>query len=193
MLDLDENCLDRWLGSYDAFKDDFLRHCYFISKACGYYPQVSFQNLKVAHGKWCAECQVWESHYVMADSVGLSHLKIMAILLVSMAGIDWVQELEEYDPSGNRDDGEFIGTAEELEESRRDINAGRGTFLAFQFAMDVLNAFEMSRDDRKQPFEFRLTTDLEHDLMVFLLSERRDAMAIFLFFKALYARDEKTA
>jgi hypothetical protein len=191
MLDLDENCLDKWLESYDAFKDDFLRYCYFISKACGYYPHVNFSKLKVGHGAWCADCQIWENKYVMKDSNGLSHLKIMAILLVSLASVDWVQDLEEFDPEGRRDEGEFVGTAEEREETRLDINAGRGTFFAFQFAIAIINSFEISRDDRAQEFVFRLTPDLEHDLMVYLLSERRDAMAVFLIFKALYARDTK--
>ena len=153
MLDLDENCLDRWLGSYDAFKDNFLRYCYFISKGCGYYPHVSFQNLKVAHAAWRAECQVWESNYVMQDSNGLSHLKIVAILLVSLASVEWVQELEEFDSTGSHDEGEFVGTPDELAETRSDINAGRGTFFAFQFATAILNSFEESRDDKVRPFE----------------------------------------
>jgi|GEM_PF-1717798 len=193
MLSLDENCLDAWLESYDAFKDDFLRYCYFISKACGYYPHVNFPKLKVAHAAWFSDCQVWENKYVMKDSNGLSHLKIMSILLVSLASVEWVNELEEFDPQGNHDEGEFVGTAEEREETRKDINAGRGTFFAFQFAIAVINSFETSRDDRVQEFMFRLTPDLEHDLMVYLLSERRDAMAVFLILKALYARDMKDA
>jgi hypothetical protein len=76
-------------------------------------------------------------------------------------------------------------------ETRKDINGARGTFFAFQFAIAVMNSFEIARDDRAQPFVFRLTDDLEHDLMVYLLSERRDFMAMFLIFKALYARDNK--
>lgn len=191
MLHLNENCLDHWLESYDAFKDDLLRYCYFISKACGYYPQVDFPKLKVAHANWCAECQLWETSYVMRDSNGLSHLKIMAMLLVNLSSVDWVKELEEYDAEGMHDEGEFAGTPEELEETRLDINAARGTFFAFQFAIAVVNAFEIARDDREQEFVFRLTTDLEHDLMVYLLSERRDSMAMFLILKALYARDMK--
>lgn len=129
----------------------------------------------------------------MPDSYGLSHLKIMAILLVSLASVEWVQEIEEFDADGRHDEWEYVGTKDERGETRADVRAGRGTFLAFQFAIAVLNSFEVSRDDRKQLFEFRLTTDLEHDLMVYLTSERRDSMAMFLIFKALYARDPKDA
>ncbi|RXH32420.1 hypothetical protein XH84_14655 [Bradyrhizobium nanningense] len=181
--------MGNWLGSYDAFKDDFLHYVYFLSKGCGYYPHVDFPKLKIAHAGWCAECQLWESNYVMKDSNGLSHLKIMSILLVSLASVEWVQELEEYDPTGGHDEGEFAGSSDAMRETRLDINAGRGTFFAFQFVVAVINSFEISRDDKCQKFEFRLTSDLEHDIMVWLLSERRDPMAMFLILKSLYIRD----
>jgi len=59
-------------------------------------------------------------------------------------------------PKEGRDEGEFVGTAEEREETRLDINAGRGTFFAFQFAIAVVNSFEEAGHDREQPFVFRL-------------------------------------
>jgi hypothetical protein len=129
----------------------------------------------------------------MPDSDGLSHIKIMAILLFALAQVDWVHELEEFNATDDRREGEYNGTPEEKEESRRDINAGRGTFLALQFVLAILNSFEEARDDRQQEFVFRLTHEIEHDLMVFLLSERRDDMAIYLILEALYARDPKIA
>ena len=36
-----------------------------------------------------------------------------------------------------------------------------------------------------------MTHGLERDLMVYLLNTRREEMAVFLIFKALYARDPK--
>src|ERR1700734_284052 len=188
---LTDDCLDRWLAEYDQFRPDFLAFCYFVSKACGYYPQVDFNNLKAAHAAWKAKCEVWERTYVMPDSDGLSHIKIMAILLFALSQTEWVRELEEFDPTSDRREGDYNGTPEEREESRRDINAGRGAFLALQFVLAILNSFEEARDDRQQEFIFRLTHELEHDLMVFLLSERRDDMAIYLILEALYARDPK--
>jgi len=188
---LNQDCLDQWLADYEHFRRDFLHFCYFISKGCGYYPHVDFGLLETAHKEWIALYEVWESKYLMGTSNGLSHLKIMALLLFSLAQVEWVKDLEEFDPSDDRREGEYNGTPEEREESRKDINAGRGTFLAFQFVSAILNAFEEARDDRVQPFQHRLTPDLEHDFMVYLLSERREPMAIFLIFKALYVRDEK--
>jgi hypothetical protein len=112
---------------------------------------------------------------------------------------EWVAGIEEYEATGHEQEGEFAGTPEEWTESRRDLNAGRGTFLGYQFASDVLNSFEQSRDDRVQPYLYRMTLDLEHDFMVFLLWERGHdqdlflfEMSTFLFFKALFVRDSKS-
>jgi len=188
---LTADCLDRWLADYDQFRPDFLLFCYTLSKACGYYPQVDFVSLKAAHAEWGARCNVWQAEYVMRDSDGLSHTKIMAILLYALSQVEWVAELEEFNPEGDRREGEYNGTPQEREESRRDINSGRGTFLTLQFVLAILNAFEEARDDRQQEFVFRLTHELEHDLMVYLLSERRDDMAIYLILESLYARDPR--
>lgn len=184
--ELTEDCLDRWLGDYAEFKYEFLLFCYTLSKVCGYYPQVDFPKLEAAHEEWAALCHVWKASYVARESEKLSHLKIMAVLLFALSKVEWVKELEEFDP--DNEPCQYAGTEAEKEETRKDINAGRGTFLGLQFVLGILNAFEAARDDRQEEFAFRLTHDLEHDLMVYLLSERRDDMAIFLIMKALYAR-----
>lgn len=98
-----------------------------------------------------------------------------------------MRDLYEYDPAN--DGLEFDGTSDQREEIRKDINAGRGTYLGFQFIIDVLNWFEKARVDRKTPFVFRMTWDLHHDLFVYLSSEKREPMPVFLILKALYARD----
>jgi hypothetical protein len=191
MLHLTEGCLDRWVADYEAFREEFLRYCYFVAKGCGYYPEVNFPRLKTAHEGWHAECHVWQTTYITRDSDRLSHIKMMAILLDKLASAEWVTELYEFDPSGDRREGEYRGTADQLAETRADIKAGRGTFLAYQFVIGILNSFEQSRDDAIQLFAFRMTTSLEHDFMAYLLSERRNAMAIYLILEALYARDPK--
>jgi hypothetical protein len=191
MFRFTSDCLDRWLEDFEAFNYDFTRYCNFLARGIGYNPEVNFSLLKAAHEGWHSQCRLWATTYVAADSEGLSHFKIMSILLDKLASFDWVLNLYPFDPTDDRREGEYVGTPAQQEESRRDLNAGRGAFLAFQFVIDVLNAFEIARDDCRQRFEFRLTTDLEHDMMVYLLSEHRNAMAIYLILKALYARDPK--
>jgi hypothetical protein len=190
MLQLSADCLDRWLVSFDDFRYDFLRHCTLLCKVVGYHFEFNQEFLRIAHENWKAECDLWHASRIM-DSERLSHLKIGAILLHELARVDWIRNLYEHDPSTELLEFEFAGTAKECEEIRKDINAGRGTFLAFQFVVQVINWFEQARTDRHQAFIFRMASDLEHDIMVYLLSEYRNAMAIFLIFKALYVRDEK--
>jgi hypothetical protein len=185
------DCLDQWLASFDDFRYEFLRHCTLLCKVCGYYFDFNQQLLEIAHKNWKAQCDLWQASRIMKDSSHLSHLKIAAILIQELSDVEWVTNLYEYDPSSEILNVDFSGTSEEREEVRKDINAGRGTYLGFQFVMQVLNWFEQARIDRAQPFIFRMTSDLEHDIMVYLLSEYRNAMAIFLTLKALYVRDEK--
>src|SRR5258708_5270754 len=61
--------------------------------------------------------------------------------------------------------------------------------LALQFVTVVINWFEKARTDRIQAFEFRMTIDLSHDIVVYLSSDRKEPTAIYLILKALYTRD----
>ena len=188
---LDAGCLDRWLSDFDAFRYDFLRHCHGLSKAANYYFEFDQKSLERAHTAWCKNCREWQEHRL--EGAGqLSHIKIGALLLNELAREEWIRDLFEYKPDP-KDDYTFAGTPEELTEVRRDINSGRGTYFAFQFVIGVLNWFEASRIDRHSSFIFRMTPDLEHDLMVYLLSRTHEEMAIFLALKALYSRDPKSA
>lgn len=191
MLQLSADCLDRWLANFDDFRYEFLQQCTVLCKVAGYQFAFNQELLRIAHENWKAECDLWRASRIMPDTELLSHIKIGAILLDELARVEWVRDLFEYDPTSERLEFEFAGTNEEREEVRKDINAGRGTYLAFQFVIQVLNWFEQARIDRQQAFVFRMASDLEHDIMVYLLSEYRNAMAIFLIFKSLYVRDEK--
>lgn len=184
-----KNKLDQWLESFDDFRVEFLRFAHLVCGVCGYTYKFDQEALKIAHASWRSNCEVWEKTYVMPDSKGLSHLKILSLLLWDLSRVEWMTAL--FNANLQFRELEFGGTTVEREEVRHDINAGRGTYIAFQFVIKTLNAFETGRTDRVQEFEFRLTNDLMHDIMVYLLSERRDDMAIFLILKALYVRDPR--
>lgn len=179
-----------WLSDVNQFCIDLKRHSSHLGYNAGY--QIAFDTdnpdkLKVAHENWHAQCDLWQSSYVMPNSDGLSHLKIMAILLYQLASVEWVRDIYEWDDAASL---VIFGRDRDREENRQDICAGRGTYLGFQFVISVLDIYEGARiGDRAQPFLSRLTSDLEHDLIVYLMSERRDEMATFLILKALYARD----
>lgn len=186
-MKISERCLDHWASDFDAFSYDFLFYCQCYAKAVGYWFKLDGEALKIAHSNWCAQCQLWEKTLVMPDSNGLSHVKMVAILLTELASIDWLGELLEF--AGEERDGyEFTGEPAERDDIRRDINGGGGTYLAFEFAIMVLNYFESRRIDREGDFVFRATADVLHDILVYLSSARRDSMSTYLILNALYVR-----
>lgn len=189
-MSLSEQCLDDWLADKGAFRLALLEFSWPLSKVLGYSFEFDQAAIETAHLNWHARCQLWQQERVSQTSTKLSHIKIMSLLLFSLASVKWIRRVHEFDNSGDgRDAPSYNGTDAEREEARKDFNAARGTYLAFQFVIGVINWFEKYRKDRQQPFEFRLTTDLEHDLMVYLLSETRDELALYLMLKALYTRD----
>lgn len=190
MFKLSENILDVWLGDYDEFRVTFLKFTQCCVKSVGYYYRFDGKALEVAHANWAAECKLWEQSYVMPSN-GLSHLKMMAILLHQLSQVEWLTSLEEFDPELDSGKYEFGGEADDVEPTRADIRGGGGTYLAFEFCVFVINWFEEQRVDRSGEFVFRLTPDMLHDTMVYLRSNRGDAMAVYLIFKALYIRAGK--
>jgi hypothetical protein len=187
MLRLKQDCLDVWVADFDRFAHDFLYYSGCYAKALGYSFDPDFESLKIAHKSWQASCEKWEKQLVMPDSKGLSHIKMMAILLTDLACLEWMRDLAEFD-GDERNGFVFSGTAEERAEIRRDINGGGGTYLALEFAIAVINYFEQNRTDRVGPFVFRATPDVIHDIFVYLNSPVRDAMSTFLILNALYTR-----
>lgn len=186
---INAGCLERWLSDPADFRYDFLRQCQFLCKAVGYSFTFDGEAFRIIHENWRAQCEYWKKERVAQDADGLSHLKVLAILLHQLASLEWVKQLTEFDPAEDGLEKAFAGTPAEREEVRKDINAGRGTYLGFQFIILVMNWFEVARPDCREEFHFRLTSDIEHDFMHYLLSEGATDVAVYLFLKALYARD----
>lgn len=178
-------CLDEWLGDFGHFRYEFLRYCGEIAKALGYTFDFSQSVLEAAHAGWRADHDIWLAEKMGSDTSGLSPIKIMALLLHQLCRADWITEVREFE----NDEFEFNGTDAERVETAKDFIAGREAFFALEFALAVVNWFEAARTDRTQEFVFRMTEDLHHDLLHYLLSNRHDAFTLFLVLKALYARD----
>lgn len=184
---LTEQCLDQWAANFDDFCHDFLFYTQSYSKVVGYWFKHDGASLKIAHANWVAQCERWEKTLVMPDSKGLSHIKMMAILLTELASLEWLADLLEFD-GDDRNGYDFNGTAQEREDVRGDIRGAGGTYLAFEFALAVINYFEANRVDRVGPFMFRATPDVIHDTLVYLVSDKRDAVSTFLILNAMYTR-----
>jgi len=187
-LELTPQCLDEWTASYDALFRALMQYAQPLTKACGYSFEYDSHALRAAHADWVSDCQSWHSTRLMPDSNGLSHLKMLALLIHHLAQAPWVSNLFEFDIEGTRE-YEFNGPEEIRLEVRKDINAGRGAYLGYQFCIFVINFFERWRIDKQQEFVFRMTDDMEHNLLVYILSDSRDPIAIYLILKALYIRD----
>jgi hypothetical protein len=192
-MSLTSRCLDDWMEDYDSFFEALMRCVQPFAKSCGYSFEHDSAALKAAHAGWVAECKEWETSRLMKDSNGLSHLKILAILMDHLAKVPWIKSLHEFDFENSRDARhyEFPGTADECVATKADINAGRGAYLGYQFSLAVVRWFEAGREDKIETYAFRMTPDLEHDFLVYLLSEKRDAMAVYLFLMALFVRADK--
>jgi hypothetical protein len=185
--------LDEWKADYKAFFHDFMNIIQPLIKCCGYWFEWDTQALKAAHAAWVAECAEWESSRLMPGSDGLAELKVFAILMYHLAQVPWVKELSEFDFENSSDarEYEFAGTPEDCKATRADINAGRGAYLGYQFCMAHIQWCERNRTDKVQPFVFRMTDELEHNFLSYLLSEKRDPLPIYLFLEALFVRDDR--
>ena len=184
-LKLDSESLDRWLGDFDAFRVDFLTKCHPLCMALGYQLDFDQRQLETAHVAWRASHELWLGHRVEVSTEALSHIKILGLLLYHLSTVSWVRYLFEY----NGEYHKFNGTPEQRTEAARDLNAGREACLALYFCTQVINAFEQYRTDKSDGFEYRMTKDLEFDLMHYLLGGEKSEIAVFLILKALYVRD----
>lgn len=191
VLHLDPNILDAWRSSAESFQEDLLVQSYALAKAVGLKFEFNQSALRAAHHEWVGNCGEWEAQHKAEGSDGLSHLKILALLLHNLAAHPWVRPdtVERYER--RESDLEFNGTPGQRKTVRQNIIDGEGVCLALEFVFYCLNWFEHRRIDRLGPFEFRLTRALKHDLMVFLSGSGSSGAAVYLILKALYARHPK--
>lgn len=177
--------LQFWRRDYEAFSVFFLARARKHVNRHGYFIKIDHEALRIGHAGWAAACDLWQKERVPSDSGPLSHLKVLSLLLHHMVQVDWAPELFDALP---RNPTMWAGREDALDHIRKCINAGRGDYLTFQFVISLINWFEEGREDRSEPFVFRLTPDLEHDLMVYFCSEQQDELSTYLILKALYSR-----
>ena len=183
--------LKNWQTDREAFSAFFVRQSQFVANSVGYFVQVDEARLAAAHAAWAAACVHWKNERVDPKSNGLSHVKVLSLLLHHLVSNEWCSELFE-GGSGAQDEERWKGKVDLREQIRKCLRAGRGKYLAFQFVIRLINWFETHRTDWSGQFSFRLTPDLEHDLMVYFASEKQDELSTYLIMKALYSRPGET-
>jgi len=178
-----------WQTDFDDFAQFFVRRSHALANSVGYEIAPDHERLKTAHAAWAAACRHWRAERVDPKSDGLSHVKVLSLLLHHLVSSDWCPEVFE---GGAGSTGRWKGKEHIKDKIRHCVAAGRGKYLALQFVIQLINWFETHRIDRIEPFKFRLTPDLDHDLMVYFASEKQDELSTFLILKALYSRPGET-
>lgn len=157
-----------------------------LAHSVGYLISIDDEKLAIAHRNWVARCEFWQPERVK-NGQPLSEMKKLALLLFQLASVDWVGEIVETttEPS---EVSRYRGNIPLWEAIRKGICSGPEAYFGLQFVVQVINRIERARQDRVEVFRFRLTPDLQHDILVYLHSDAKDDLALFLILKALYSR-----
>jgi hypothetical protein len=179
--------LQNWQTDYDDFATLFVRRAHILANSVGYEIRPNHERLKTAHAAWAAACKHWKEEKIDPQSHDLSQIKVLGLLLHHFVSTDWCPDLFE-GGTGAPESTRWKGKEHIKEYVRKCIANGRGQYLTFQFVIQMINWFETYREDRTDEFKFRLTPNLEHDLMVYFASDKQDELSTFLILQALYAR-----
>lgn len=134
-----------------------------------------------------SDCEVWRTQHFPNETDALSHTKVVALLLHNLALAPYISRLAEHEYQNDLD-YRFSGTSNQYVEARKDLIAAREVILALDFCLAVIACYESNRIDRKETFVFRLTPELRHDILSYLVSRQTDPKAIYLFLEALFIR-----
>jgi hypothetical protein len=179
-----------WLSDYDSFNYEFRRFCFQLGQAFGLDLQFDGNQLKLAHQNWHDDCENWRNHHFPGQAEALSHIKVTALLLHHLSGTPLFSAV--YDHEFNSDPSyTFCGTQAQFDEAKAELVAAREAILSLDFCLGIICWYEERRIDREQPYEFRMTRDLRHDIISHLVSRKTDPKALYLILKALFIRSPK--
>lgn len=188
MIRLTSDTVYAWLTDYESFAYDFKRTCFVTCQALGLDCRFDEAALKLVHDKWVEACEAWRTEHFPEEADALSHLKVIALLLYHLSLSPYISAV--YNHSfGNDLYYSFSGTDEEKLEARDEIVAAREVILALDFCISVAVWYEERRIDRASPFDNRMTRDLRHDIISYLVSRQGDSKGLYLVLKALFIRD----
>jgi hypothetical protein len=187
LIPLKENTLYDWLNNYEEFSYEFKRFCVVICQAFDLECRFDETVLKNAHNDWKEECEAWRTQHFGRETEALSHIKVLALLLFHFSRVPFIANLYDHEFSSDRD-YTFSGNDEQRASVKADIDAGREALLTLDFCIGIICAYEEARTDRKDPFQYRLTLELRHDIISFLLARGDDSKALYLILEALFVR-----
>lgn len=180
-----------WEESFEAFNQEFRFHCFKQFRVFSIGAEFTPGALQQAHQRWVHTCDTWLRQETHPKTRVLSHTKRAALLLHALTSVEYLGTFHEhqYDEIPKFT---FRGTDEEFRQARQDLIDGGQAVLALDFVLNIIDYFERHRTDRMSPYTVRLTRDMRHDLLNYLLSGKAEEKALFLILKALFLRHPMT-
>lgn len=182
-----ESTLYEWLTDYDGFSYEFKRFIFQITQAFGLDCRFDSNTLRLAHAKWKEDCEVWRTQHFAGEADALSHIKVAALLLHNLASSPFIAGLYDHEFT-TEPEYHFSGTPEQYDEARQDLISAREVILSLDFCISIICWYEERRIDRTDPHVFRMTVDLRHDIISYLVSRQSEQKAVYLILKALFIR-----
>jgi hypothetical protein len=180
-----------WLSDFDSFNYEFRRFCFQIGQAFGLDLQFDGNTLRLVHQKWHDDCENWRTqHFPGEPAAALSHIKVSALLLHHLSAAPFFSAVYDHEYTSDLN-YTFCGSPAQYDEARSELIAAREAILSFDFCLAIICWYEERRIDREQAYTFRMTRDLRHDMISYLVSRKTDPKALYLILKALFIRFPK--
>lgn len=188
MITLTNTTVDEWLSVASSFSYDFSHFALLQHRALGVDIEFVSPEIEAAHAEWVATVHQWRNTLFRQDTESLSYTKIFAILLWSLSQRQYLGDIRKFVPTGHREDPIFNGPEEMRAAIVADLLGAPEIVSAIDFCIPVLAFYESKRTDRIEPYQFRMTPVLRHDLIVLLSTEKPSPLAIYLVLEAIFGR-----
>lgn len=187
MFEFNAEAFDSWESEYDEFNYAFRKFCFMQFRAYGVHAEFVPNVTRQIHTMWLESCTRWLNKETDAKTEKLSYLKRASLLLTALVSTPFLGHVVEHDYD---EDAKVIfrGPPEVYASSRQDLIDAREVVLALDFVLLIIHYFEINRIDRVEEFKVRLTVDMRHDLISYLLSGKAEEKSLYLILKALYLR-----
>lgn len=187
MIEFSAEKFDTWQQNFDIFEYDFKKYCFLLFRAYKVHADFVPKVLSQIHSQWVENVEHWLQTETSPNTVRLSHLKRAALLLNALVSLEYLTNFVEHEYD-EEEKVTFRGTAAQYTESRQDLIDAREAVISLDFVLNIIDYFEKNRIDREEEYTVRLTFDMRHDLIGYLLSGHAEEKALYLILKALYLR-----
>jgi hypothetical protein len=189
MVSLTSTTLDEWLDNFEAFNYAFKTFCVETFRTFSVHAEFIPGVLAQIHMQWKADCEHWLKHETDPNTTRLSEIKIISLLMNNLCSEAFLGNMSDHEYKDELADSlVFTFDSAIYDQVRRDLVDAREAMLALCFCFNLASWVEVNRIDRVEPFYNRMTVDMRHDMLSYLLSDKRERKALYLIVKALFLR-----